>query len=273
MVRVNPGIGAGHNDKVVTAGKKTKFGVNPEDFAEMRAILARHALTLIGLNQHVGSLFMEPAAFLAAASWLLETCRRFPGIRLIDFGGGFGIPYRKYDGERPLDIPDLAARFTRLLREWKDENAFDGRFIIEPGRYVCAECGILLGLAHAVKNNGPARYVGCDLGFTILARPMLYDAFHDVEIYPATPVFREPLLQTLVGNICESGDVLAKDRLLPEIMTGDIIGVLDAGAYGQAMSSTYTQRLRPAEVLVRTDGSPCLIRRRDTIADLLAVFP
>ena len=94
MVRVNPGIGAGHHDKVITAGKKTKFGVVPGDFPAMRSIIERYELTLVGLNQHVGSLFMEAGAFLDAAKWLLDTARGFSGISVVDFGGGFGIPYR-----------------------------------------------------------------------------------------------------------------------------------------------------------------------------------
>jgi diaminopimelate decarboxylase len=290
MVRVNPGIGAGHHQKVITAGKNTKFGVVPDDFSRMRALLERYRLKLIGLNQHVGSLFMDAAPYLEAAAWLLQTASAFPGVSIIDFGGGFGIPYHKYDGEKRLDLQEFSRCFTALLKDWSARNAFGGTFIIEPGRYIAAECGILLGTAHSVKNNGPVRYAGTDLGFSILARPMLYDSFHDVEIYPgsadagglrqnggypdgAQRSTRPDILQTIVGNICETGDILAKDRMLPEIREGDIIGMLDAGAYGQAMSSNYTQRLRPAEILVQSNGAARLVRRRDNIADLLAVYP
>jgi diaminopimelate decarboxylase len=273
MVRVNPGIGAGHHQKVVTAGKETKFGVNPELFGGMKDILRRHKLTLAGLNQHVGSLFMDAASFVRAAEWLLETARAFPGLEVIDFGGGFGIPYHKYEGEKRLDLADLGQKLTALFRAYRQSAGFAGRFIIEPGRYVMAESGILLGTVHAVKNNGETRYVGTDLGFTILARPMMYGSFHDVEVYPGNDAPREQMLQTIVGNICESGDILAKDRALPEIMEGDVIGVLDSGAYGHAMSSNYNQRLRPAEALVGMNGEAGLIRRRDSLEDLLAVYP
>ncbi len=273
MVRVNPGIGAGHHHKVVTAGKHTKFGVSPEDFDAMRAVIARHGLTLAGLNQHVGSLFMDPSPFLEAAAWLLQTARAFPGLSVIDFGGGFGIPYKKYEGQKRLDLEDLGRRFTTLLTDWRGETGYAGSFVIEPGRYVVAESSILLGTVHAVKNNGPVRYAGTDIGFSILARPMMYDAFHDVELYPQTPGPRAPMLQTIAGNICETGDVLARDRTLPEIAGDDILGILDAGAYGHSMSSNYNMRLRPAEVLIGLDGAPRLIRRRDTVEDLLAVFP
>lgn len=272
MVRVNPGIGAGHHDKVVTAGKKTKFGVSPRDFTAMRSILNRYELNLIGLNQHVGSLFMDAAPFLEAAKWLLDTAADFPGIEIVDFGGGFGIPYKKYDGEERLPLDDLSERFTDLLQSWCAATGYDGAFIVEPGRYISAECGILLGTAHATKNNGPTRYVGTDMGFNVLARPIMYDSFHDVEVYTPGGEARTGLMQTIVGNICESGDILAKDRILPEVKEGDIVGILDAGAYGFAMSSNYNQRLRPAEVLVTDDGEAKLIRRRDTIEDLLAPY-
>lgn len=273
MVRLNPGIGAGHHAKVVTAGKNTKFGVNPEDFDEMKAILSRHNLTLVGFNQHIGSLFLDPEPYLAAVEWLLETAKAFQGIGILDFGGGFGIPYHKYDGEQRLDLAEFRDGFTRLLENFRKETCFNGQFVIEPGRYIPCESAILLGTAHAVKNNGPTRYVGTDLGFTILARPMMYDSYHDVEVYPADDRLRHEKVQTIVGNICETGDVLAKDRALPEIAVGDTVGVLDAGAYGHAMSSNYNQRLRPAEVLLMEDGSEKLIRRRDTFEDLLAVYP
>lgn len=272
MVRVNPGIGAGHHAKVITAGKNTKFGVTPEDFDAMRDALKRHNLTLVGLNQHVGSLFMDADPYLEAATWLLETARLFPGIRIIDFGGGFGIPYRKYAGEKPLDLDDFRTKFTALLKSHCEKTGFDGTFIIEPGRYVVAECSILLGTVHSVKNNGPTRYVGTNLGFTILARPMMYDSFHDVELYAAERGHRPIMLQTIVGNICESGDILAKDREMPEAVEGDIVGVLDAGAYGQSMSSNYNFRARPAEALIREDGSATLIRRKDTVEDMLAPY-
>jgi diaminopimelate decarboxylase len=273
MVRVNPGIGAGHSSKVITAGKNTKFGILPEDFGALRAILEKHGLKLIGLNQHVGSLFMDPKPYLAAARWLLKTALSFPGLEIIDFGGGFGIPYRKYDGEQRLDLAEFGAKFGALLSSFRKTQGFSGIFIIEPGRYIAAECSVLLGTVTAVKNNGSIRYAGTDLGFNVLARPMVYDSFHDLEVYPGDGKPRALRLQTVVGNICETGDVLARDRLIPELTEGDIVGVLDAGAYGQAMSSNYNQRLRPPEVLVRPDGSHSLIRRRDTSEDLLAVYP
>ncbi len=274
MVRLNPGIGAGHSRKVITGGDETKFGVRADELDALDAVMRKHSLVLAGLNQHIGSLFMEPDAYLAAVQWMLETAKAFPGLEIIDFGGGFGIPYHKYEGQARLDMAALGARFDGMLQAWTKENDYRGKFIVEPGRYAVAECGLVLGTVNAVKSNAAIRFVGTDIGFNVLARPMIYEAFHDVEIYrtgagPET----DSLAQTIVGNICESGDILARDRVLPPMREGDIIAMLDAGAYGYAMSSPYTQRFRPAEVLIGLDGKAKLIRRRETVEDLLRLFP
>ncbi|GFM37223.1 diaminopimelate decarboxylase [Desulfovibrio psychrotolerans] len=286
VVRFNPGIGAGHHQKVVTGGKETKFGVDPASMDEVRAILARHSLTLCGVNMHIGSLFMQPEGYVAAMQVLLSIAEQWVapagssatgtdnGLEIIDFGGGFGIPYRKYDGESRLDLDALGTAFHAAITEFSDRTGYKGRFMCEPGRYIVAECGLLLGTCYSVKNNGTKRFVGTDLGFNTLVRPAMYDSFHDVEIYreDGEPV-AETMVQSIVGNICESGDIIAKDRALPEIKEGDIIGMLDAGAYGYVMSSPYNQRLRPAEVLIGSDGRPRLIRRRESIDDLLRMYP
>jgi diaminopimelate decarboxylase len=270
MVRLNPGVGAGHSAKVVTAGKETKFGVQREDIPHLAEICARHGLKLAGLNQHVGSLFMEAGAFTQAMRRLLDAAGGFTGLKYIDFGGGFGIPYRKYAGEAPLDLEAFSRESTGLLRDWVRKTGYAGCFLIEPGRYVTAECGLILGSVTAIKNNGPARYACTDVGFNILPRPMLYGAFHDVEIYRRSADTGAPELpQHIVGNICESGDILHQAYPLPEIMQGDILGFLDTGAYCYSMASTYNQRVRPAEVLVRSEGGIQLIRRRETVEDLM----
>jgi diaminopimelate decarboxylase len=275
MLRFNPGIGAGHHQKVVTAGKATKFGVAPEELDEARALLAGHQLTLAGLNQHIGSLFMEPGGYLDAMDWLLAFAaalrpEEIAQLEILDFGGGFGIPYRKYEDEARLDLNALGRGIHERISAFAAQSAYKGLFYVEPGRYIVAECGLLLGTVHAVKTNAGRRYAGTDLGFNTLMRPVLYNSHHDIEIYRAGGGDdSEVLPQTVVGNICESGDILADNRELPEIRVGDMLGVLDAGAYGFAMCSNYNLRLRPAEVLIHSDGSYRLIRRRDSMDDLL----
>jgi diaminopimelate decarboxylase len=207
--------------------------------------------------------------------WLLAFAaalrpEEFAQLAILDFGGGFGIPYRKYENETRLDMAALGRGIHERISAFAAHTGYRGCFYVEPGRYIAAECGLLLGTVHAVKSNAGRRYVGTDLGFNTLMRPVMYDAHHDMEIYRAggkSDAWTLP--QTVVGNICESGDILADNRELPEIRIGDILGVLDAGAYGFAMCSNYNLRLRPAEVLICADGTYRLIRRRDSLDDLL----
>ncbi|MBD5607964.1 MAG: diaminopimelate decarboxylase [Desulfovibrio sp.] len=273
MCRINPGIGAGHSAKVITGGANTKFGIDADRMGEIIELARRYDLRLAGLNQHIGSLFMSPEKYLAASSFLLEYARalppdRFEQLEILDFGGGFGIPYHKYDGEKRLDLGALAEGLNALMSDFQAKTSYRGKFLIEPGRYVMAECGTLLGQIVAIKDNGDARYVGTDIGFNVLQRPVMYDAWHDIEVY--APDDRDLLCQTVVGNICESGDILAKNRPLPEMREGDVIGLLDAGAYGFSMASNYNDRFLPAEVLITEDGCCNLIRRRQRAEDLAA---
>ena len=281
-VRFNPGVGAGHHEKVVTGGAKTKFGVNIESADEVKRILRLNDLKLAGINQHIGSLFLTPDSYIKAAQELLNLAEKFPELEFVDFGGGFGIPYRKQEGEERLDLALMGEKLDALLDEWCNKTGKYIRFKIEPGRYIPAESGIILGRVHAVKTNNSTKFVGTDIGFNVLIRPAMYGSHHDIEVYRdgiiadsgdgtiLSTSCKEKV--TIVGNICETGDVLAKDRLLPVIKENDILGIMDAGAYGYSMSSNYNNRLRPAEVLIRTDGSVSLIRRRDTFEDLTRNF-
>jgi len=270
-VRMNAGAGVGHHEKVITAGKKTKFGVNADLIPEIKQIAEQYKLRIVGLNQHLGSLFMEPDGYIAGAQALLSVAEQFENLEFVDFGGGFGIPYRKQSGEGRLDLEALGRELSTIVQDWTARYGQDIAFHTEPGRYIVAESSVLLGKVHAIKHNGTTKYVGTDLGFNVLARPVMYDSWHDLEFYRnGSRLDGDQLeLATITGNICESGDIIAKDREVPMIEEGDICGILDAGAYGFAMSSNYNNRLRPAEVLIRTDGSAELIRRRDTLADLL----
>lgn len=278
MVRFNPGIGAGHSAKVVTGGKETKFGVDPEKLPRLLEILEKYNVTLAGINHHIGSLFMEGEQYIEAAKILLDLALKLPHfekLEIIDFGGGFGIPYHKYENQPRFDLEKFSAMLNETLSAWATEHNYHGKFYLEPGRYIAAECGVILGSVYNTKTNGTKPYAGTDLGFNTLARPMLYDSFHDVEIYRKNSLkdFHgevKEMEQTIVGNICESGDIIAKNRVLPVLEEGDIIAMLDAGAYGFSMSSNYTQRLRPAEVLIQKDGTAKCIRRRDTFEDIFA---
>lgn len=273
-VRFNPGVGAGHHEKVITAGKNTKFGVNMDMVPEVRQILKEYNLKLTGINQHIGSLFMEADPYIEGVRSLLGVAEQFDDIEFVDMGGGFGIPYRKQEGQARLMIDETGRKLTALLTGWTDKYGKKITFKMEPGRYVVAESCVLLGTVHAVKQNHGKTYVGTDVGFNVLVRPAMYDSHHDIEVYSGGSLVKSENsgAVTVVGNICESGDIIAKDRQLPPVSEGDKLGIMDAGAYGYSMSSNYNNRLRPAEVMLGRDGSVRLIRRRDTLEDLMRNF-
>jgi diaminopimelate decarboxylase len=273
-VRFNTGYGAGHHENVVTAGKKTKFGINDDKAEVVAGILKKYRLSLCGINQHIGSLFMEESAYVASCEALLDLAMKFEGLEFVDMGGGFGIPYRKQDGERHLDLAPFAERIGEAIAAFKAR--YGGgkmKFKTEPGRYIVAECGVLLGTVQSIKENDEITYVGTDIGFNVLVRPVMYDSHHDIEVYRDGKLIDEGWKTvTVVGNICESGDKIAVDRTLPYIAQGDILGVMDAGAYGYSMASNYNHRLRPAEVMIGLDRVDRLIRRRDSLEDLMKGF-
>ena len=272
-IRFNPGVGAGHHEKVVTGGKKTKFGVDPTLVPQVKEILAKYDLTLVGINQHIGSLFMEGDKYIEGAQSVLTIAKNFDTLEFIDMGGGFGIPYNKLAGQPRLDLVQMGKRMDEVFFQFAADYGKEIMFKIEPGRYISAESGVLLGTVYASKMNYVTKYIGTDLGFNVLKRPVMYDSHHDIEIYRASDVKSEKSEKVnVVGNICESGDIIAKDRELPEIFEGDVLGVMDAGAYGYCMASNYNNRLRPAEVLIKEDGTTKLIRRRDTLDDIMRNF-
>ena len=269
-IRFNPGVGAGHHEKVITGGKKTKFGVNPEYIPEVKKILETYNLTLAGINQHIGSLFMDGAPYIESLGSILSIAKQFDDLEFIDLGGGFGIPYHKQDGEARLDIAALGAALDPVLANFAEEYGKEIQFQIEPGRYIPCESCALVGTVTATKTNADHDYVGCDIGFNALQRPIMYDSHHDIEVYSMDAKDNTIGPLTVVGNICESGDILAKDRILPtSTAKGDLIAMMDAGAYGYSMASCYNQRFRPAEVLIGATGTVTQIRKRDTFEDLI----
>ena len=155
---------------------------------------------------------------------------------------------------------------TEFLMEYENKDVL---FRIEPGRYIAAECGILIGTVNSVKTNYDVDYIGTDLGFNVIMRPVLYDSYHELHIVNKNNSSNQKKVCTVVGNICESGDIIAKDREMDQVSEEDLVVVQTAGAYCFSMSSNYNCRLRPAEVLINSDKTHRLIRRRETMEDLL----
>ena len=266
-VRFNTGVGAGHHRHVVTGGKEAKFGV-PLDQAEAVAdVASRHGLRVVGVHQHAGSGVREPETLWPAVEGLLGVAPLFPALRFVNAGGGLGVPYRP--GEAPLDVARLRAGVAEPAL---DRLAAMGRAGVEvwfePGRYLVAESGALVTRVHTLKPTADRVFAGTDSGFNQLLRPTLYDAYHAL----ANLSNPDGPLQTydVVGNVCESGDLFARQREVQELRRGDLLAVLDTGAYGVAMASTYNLRPLPAEVLVREDGTLELVRKRLSPDELAA---
>lgn len=273
-VRFNPGLGAGHCEKVVTGGHKTKFGVQAEFWPDVQRIVGKYNLKLVGVNHHIGSLFLESGPYVEAAKTLLDlVLKHFPSLDFIDFGGGFGVPYQ--DGEQRLDYSSFTETLFPVLDEFVSK--YDNKnveFKCEPGRYVVAECGSILGTVHSIKDNYSQVYVGTDIGFNVLIRPVLYGSYHHIRVIGGgkSDIVSDNGPVSVVGNICESGDILAHYRNIGPVRVGDILEVMTAGAYGFTMASNYNCRLKPAEVLISDSGEIKCIRKADTLEDLMRNF-
>lgn len=276
-VRINPGVGAGHSEKVVTAGKKTKFAIAEEDIDKIFEIADKYDLKIVGINQHIGSGFLDPTPYIDAVTNLLRIADRFENLEFIDFGGGYGIPYHKLDDEKPFPMEDFKTKLEPVLDEFVQRYGKTPLFKSEPGRYCVAEGSVILSRVQAIKTNSGIKYVGCDTGMNTLIRPAMYDSYHDIEVIRNGKVVdrdgnADMETVNVSGPICETGDLIAKGRLLPKAQTGDLLAILDTGAYGYSMASSYNSRPRPAEVMITREGKVVQIRRRETIEDLFRLF-
>ena len=263
-LRLNQGIGAGNHNHVITGGPESKFGVDIRQINEVQALARKYKLSINGIQQHIGSGILGEETFLKAMRALLKTAYRFPDLEFIDFGGGFGIPYRP--NEKSLDLKHLGPLIVKTLRGFSKDYGRNLTIIFEPGRYLVAEAGTLLVQVTEIKKNPTKTFVGTDSGFNHLIRPAMYGSYH--EVVNASRIKGKKVKVSVVGNICESADFFAKDRLLTIPRQGEILAILNAGAYGFSMSSNYDLRPRPAEVLIEGSRTK-LIRRREKLEDII----
>ena len=264
-VRANPGVGAGHHEKVQT-GANAKFGIPIERVPDLAAAWAAD-FDLVGVHAHAGSGISgdDLSAHRELVSRMGDLARdvesRTGSLEFVTVGGGFGVPYR--EDEPPLDLDAVAA----TTREAVDD--VTATLSIEPGRYVVADASVLLTRVNTVKRARDATVVGVDAGMTALLRPAMYDAYHAIRNLSADAAggTRETTPVTVAGPICESADVLCEQRPLSRPDRGEILAIGNAGAYGYEMSNTYNSRPRPAEV-ARSGTTVRIARRRETVPEL-----
>jgi len=271
-VRINPEIGAGHHSHVITAGKNSKFGIWEENALEAYATAKKAGVERFGIHMHVGSGVLDKEPFVLALEKLLSIAKRVHeqvGVEFefIDVGGGLGVPYKPEDNA--LDLTQFFAAVLTLFKHRINEYQMGTPFFcVEPGRYLVCDAAVLLTSVNTVKTTPFKKFIGVDAGFNTLVRPTMYGSYHPIVVANKLSCAEEEAVD-VVGPICESGDALARDRRLPKIEEGDLLAVLNAGAFGFAMSSQYNARPRAAEVLVK-DGKCALVRARESFEDLLA---
>jgi diaminopimelate decarboxylase len=265
-VRINPDVDAGSHRHISTGSEATKFGVSLADAKTMIGEVARRpGLRIVGLHVHVGSQITRSVRPLVeGARVVVELARELAavGIELdhIDLGGGLGIPYRS--GEPVVS----AEEYGRALAPVVDGAA--PRILFEPGRWIVGPCGVLVTEVVDVKARpGGGTFVIVDAGMTDLIRPALYEAWHEIE--PVVLRDGTPQPVEIVGPVCETTDTFASQRPLPPVEVGDLLAIRDTGAYGSVMASNYNRRPTAAEVLVDGPGSWRVVRRRQTVDDML----
>lgn len=263
-LRVNPDVDPKSHPYISTGLRENKFGVPIEEAARiLREARLLPGLVVSGVQCHIGSQLrdLEPAAEAVRAIADLSRALLSEGfaLRTIDIGGGLGVDYDGAGAPTPFELASLV--LPRI-------EGLGLKLLLEPGRSLIAAAGALLTRVVAIKTNGARRFIITDAGMNDLLRPSLYSAYHQI-VNLSAPAGASTISADIVGPVCESGDFFARERKVQETNEGDLLAILDAGAYGFAMASNYNFRPRAAEVLLE-GGRPRLIRRRETFEDLIA---
>jgi diaminopimelate decarboxylase len=262
-IRLNPHILAGGNKKISTGHIDSKFGISIYQLRHVLRVVKSANIRVNGLHMHTGSDILDSGVFLQGAEILFDAARDFHDLEFIDFGSGFKVAYK--EGDITTDIEELGKAISERFQAFAKEYGRHLELWFEPGKYLVSEAGFFLVKVNVIKQTTATVFVGVDSGMNHLIRPMLYDSYHDI-VNISNPNGKQRIY-TVVGYICET-DTFGWDRKMSEVHEGDILCFRNAGAYGFTMSSNYNARPRPAEVMIR-NGKPLLIRRRETLEDML----
>ena len=267
--RVNPRVGAGHHNHCITGGDLSKFGIMEEEAVNAYQKAVDLGFKPVGIHAHIGSGILDPEPFKLAVHTLMDVAGRVyreveVEFEFVDFGGGIGIPYEPHESILNLEMfsQEIIDLFKEKLYEY---NMGNPSMCLEPGRYIVGDASYLLTKVNTIKQSY-RKFAGVDAGFNTLLRPIMYGSYHHI-VLASQPNAKPTQTIDIAGNICESGDLFARDRPMPDIREGSLLAILNAGAYGFSMSSQYNSRPRAAEVLVQ-GGKAEVIRERETFADL-----
>ena len=265
-LRFNPDVVDGEHDKIKTGGDLTKFGILLEDVGQVLEIVREHRIRVVGLHEHTGSGLVKSDSILTAMKRIMAIATRpnFPDLEFLDFGGGFKVPYGP--DEEQIDYKHYGHKIVRLFSKFCDSYGKPLKLYFEPGKFLTAQAGHLLVEVNTIKKNRHRAICGTDSGFPQFIRPMFYDAYHDIDNI-SNPLGKK-VKYDVCGNICETGDLFARDRFINQIREGDLLSINDAGAYGYAMGGVYNLRPMPAEVVVE-NGRAWLSRKRLTPEQLI----
>jgi diaminopimelate decarboxylase/aspartate kinase len=242
FIRVDPGQGRGHHEHVKTAGVHSKFGIPRFEIDELIRLVRATDADVVGIHAHSGSGILDPDNWRSVAAELVQIAEHFPLVDTIDLGGGLGVPEKP--GDRSFDLERLDQTLGEIRNAYPQYKLW-----LEPGRFLVARAGVLLTRVTQTKGKGEMRYIGVGTGMNSLIRPALYGSYHEiVNLSRADEAPSE--MATVVGPICETGDRLGSDRLLPPTGEGDVILVANAGAYGYVMSSHYNRREVAKEIVI-----------------------
>ncbi|MGA2187448.1 MAG: bifunctional aspartate kinase/diaminopimelate decarboxylase [Steroidobacteraceae bacterium] len=242
FLRIDPGFGRGHHHHVRTAGMHSKFGVPIAEADELEALVRRCGARVVGLHAHTGSGIFDVANWTDTGRLLADLSQRFPEVRVVDLGGGIGVPEQL--GQAEMDLAALGAGVAALKLQFPSL-----QFWMEPGRFLVAKAGVLVAVVTQLKGKGDVQYVGVATGMNSLIRPALYGAHHDIRNLTR---LEQPLAcrVNVVGPICESADQFGADRWLPPTVEGDVLLIATCGAYGYAMASHYNLRAPAVEIII-----------------------
>lgn len=265
FVRINPNVEAITHEHWVTGGPLSKFGTSYQQIPQLLEVAKKYDLKIVGIHEHIGTSILKSEQLLKSVEVLLQEADKFPDLKYVNFGGGVGIKYKPEDVE--IDVDKFNTQVVEIFKKYADKNI---TFMMEPGRYFVADAGNLLVEVNTLKTTPEGRtFAGLNSGYHHLIRPMTYGSYHPIRNIsnPSGPEKK----YDIAGNICESGDLFARDRMINEIREYDILDIEKAGSSGFAMANNYHLRPLPPEIAINGD-KVIVTRERQKLEDLLKPY-